>query len=167
MSLRAAWVLIPRLLNCRLSDAVSTHVAPRNGGASVSGANWVHGAPGALSSSSSTLRHRAWMQASAVLLRAAWVLVPRPLNCRLSNAVSTHVAPGNGGASDSAAHGAHEASETPSSSLALRHNDQVQANVVSQRAALVLMSRSQIDSVSNAYRWAAGAGNPAHLFRGH
>ena len=111
--------------------------------------------------------HHAWMQANAVSQRAAWVLVARPLNYRLSDAVSTHVAPGNGGASDSAAHGAHEASETPSSSLALRHNDQVQANVVSQRAALVLMSRSQIDSVGNAYRWAAGAGNPAHLFRGH
>ena len=27
------------------------------------------------------MRHHAWMQAIAVSQRAAWVLVPRPLNC--------------------------------------------------------------------------------------
>ena len=148
VSQRAAWVLVPRPPNCRLSDAVSTHVAPRNGGASVSEANWAQKAPGTLSSSIS-LRHHAWMQADAVSQRAAWVLVPRPLNCRLSDAVSTHVAPRNGGASVSGANWVHEASETLSSSLALRNNDQAQANAVSQRAALVLMPRSLIDSVSN------------------
>ena len=109
--------------------------------------------------------HHDQMQANAVSQRAVWVLVPRPLNYRLSDAVSAHVAPRNGGASVSAANGVHEASETLSSSLALRNNDQAQANAVSQRAALVLMPRSLIDSVSNAYRWAAGAENPAHLFR--
>jgi hypothetical protein len=35
-------VLVPRPLNYSLSDAVSAHVAPRDGGASVSGAYWVH-----------------------------------------------------------------------------------------------------------------------------
>ena len=112
------------------------------------------------------MNHHDQMHANAVSQRAAWVLVPRPLMYRLSDAVSTHVAPRNGGASDSVAHGAHEGSETLSSSLALRNIDQAQANAVSQRAALVLMPRSLIDSVSNAYRWAAGAENPARLFRG-
>jgi hypothetical protein len=82
--------------------------------------------------------HRAWMQANAVSQRAAWVLVPRPLNYRLSDAASTRVAPRNGGASVSGAGGGHEALETPSSSFALRHDDQVQANAVSQRAAMCL-----------------------------
>ena len=41
VSQRAAWVLVPRPLMYRLSDAVSTHVAPRSSGASVSGADWV------------------------------------------------------------------------------------------------------------------------------
>jgi hypothetical protein len=45
--------------------------------------------------------------------------------------------------------------------------DQMQANAVSQRAAWVPMLRSLINSVSNAYRWAGGAENPAHLFQGH
>ena len=98
--------------------------------------------------------------------RAVWVLVPRPLNIRLSDAVSTHVAPRNGGASASGANWAHEASGTLSSSFALRHHAWMQAHAVSQRAACVLMLRSLIYSVSNAYRWAAGAENPAQLFRG-
>jgi len=62
-----------------VSDAVSAHVAPRNIGAPVLGADGVHDASGAPSSSFS-LRHHAWMQAMAVSQRAAWVLVPRPLN---------------------------------------------------------------------------------------
>ena len=127
-------MLVPRPLNYRLSDAVSAHVAPRNGGASVSGANWMHEASGAVSRSLAR-RHHAWMLAIAVSQRAAWVLVRQTLNFRLSDAVSTDVAPRNGGASVSGAAGAHEASETLSSSLALRKNDQAQANAVSQRAA--------------------------------
>ena len=63
------------------------------------------------------------------------MLVPRPMNYRLSNAVSTHVAPRNGGASVSAADGVYEASETLSSSFALRHDDEAQTNAVSQRVA--------------------------------
>jgi len=60
-----------------------------------------------------------WMQANAVSQRAAWVLVPLPLNYRVSDAVSTHVVRRNGGASVSGADGAFKASEAPSSSLAL------------------------------------------------
>ena len=137
----------------------------RNGGASVSGANGVHEAPGTLNSSF-TLRHHAWMQAipvsqeSCVDVGAAAAELPLGGCCICARCAR------NGGASDSAAHGAHEGSETLSSSLALRNNDQAQANAVSQRAALVLMPRSLIDSVSNAYRWAAGAENPARLFQG-
>jgi len=149
VSQRAAWVLVPRPLNCRLSDAVSTHVAPRNGGASVSEANWAQEASGTLSSSF-TLRHHAWMQANAVSQRSARVLVPRPLNCRLSDAVSTHVAPRNDDASVSAADRVHEASETLSSSLALRHHDQMQADAVSQRAVRVLVPRPLTYHVSDA-----------------
>ena len=110
--------------------------------------------------------HRDQMQANAVSQRAAWVLVPRPLNDRLSDAVSSNVAPRNGGVSVPEATGVHEASETLSSSFALRHHDQMQANAVWQRAAWVLVPRSLIYSASNAYRWAAGAENPAHLFCG-
>jgi hypothetical protein len=43
--------------------------------------------------------HHDQMQANAVSQKAAWVLVPRPLNCRVSDAVSMHVAARNGGAS--------------------------------------------------------------------
>ena len=53
-----------------VSDAVSPHVAPRNGGASVSEANWAQEASEALSSSF-RFRHHAWMQAKAVSQRAA------------------------------------------------------------------------------------------------
>ena len=137
----------------------------QNGGASVSGADGVHEASETLSSSF-TLRHHAWMQAipvsqeSCVDVGAAAAELPLGGCCICARCAR------NGGASDSAAHGAHEASETLSSSLALRNIDQAQANAVSQRAALVLMPRSLIDSVSNAHRWAAGAENPARLFRG-
>ena len=121
VSQRAAWVLVPRPLNYRLSDAVSTHAAPRNGGASVSGTNRGHEASEALSSSFA-LRHHDQMQANAVSQRAAWVLVPQPLKCHLSDAVSAHVAPRKGGASVLAAAGVLGASETLSSSFALRHH---------------------------------------------
>ena len=70
VSQRAAWVLVPRPLNYRLSDAVSMGGRRRNGGASVSGADWVHKAPGTLSSSLA-MRHHAWMLAIAVSQRAA------------------------------------------------------------------------------------------------
>ena len=66
--------------------------------------------------------HHDQMQANAVSQRAAWVLVPRPLNYRLSDAVSAHVAPRNGDVSVPEAAGVHKASETLSSSFALRHH---------------------------------------------
>ena len=127
---------------------------------------WAHEASEALRSSFA-LRHHDQMQANAVSQRAAWVLVARPLNCRLSDAVSTHVAPRNGGASVSGANWMYEASVTVSRSLAMRHHAWMLAIAVSQRAAWVPMLRSLIYSVSNAYRWAGGAENPAHLFQGH
>ena len=43
------------------------------------------------------MHHHGQMQANAVSQRAAWVLVPRPLNYRLGDAASTRVAPRNGG----------------------------------------------------------------------
>ena len=165
VSQRAAWMLVPRSLNYRVSSAVSTHAAPRNGGASILGADGVHEAPETLSSSF-TLRHHAWMLANAVSQRVAWVLVLRSLNYRVSNAVSMGGPRRNGGASVSGADGAHEASETQSRSFALRHHAWMQANAVPQKAAWVLLPRPQIYSVSNAYRWAVGAENPAHPFRG-
>ena len=109
--------------------------------------------------------HHDQMQAGAVSQRAARMLVPRQLNYRLSDAVSTHVALRNGGASVSGVVGVHDASGTLSSRFALRHNDQMQANAVSQRAAWVLVPRSLIYSVSSAYRWAGTPENAAHLFR--
>ena len=78
--------------------------------------------------------HHDQMRATAVPQRAACVLVPQPQNCRLSDAVSTHVAPRNSGASVSGPAGAHEASGAFSSSFALRHRAWMQANAVSQRA---------------------------------
>ena len=63
--------------------------------------------------------HHAWMQANAVSQRAAWVLVPRPLNYRLSDALWTRVAPRNGGVSVSGAVGALAAYGTLSRSLTL------------------------------------------------
>ena len=48
----------------------------------------------------------------------------------------------------------------------MNHYDQMHANAVSQRAAWVLMPRPLSYSMSDAYRCAAGAEKPAHLFRG-
>ena len=112
------------------------------------------------------MHHHGQMLANAVSQRAAWVLVPQPLNCRLSDTESAHDAPSNGGASVSGADGVHEASGTLSRSFTLRHHAWMQANAVPQKAAWVLMPRPQICSVSNAYRWAVGAENPAHPCRG-
>ena len=53
---------------------------------------------------------------------SVWVLVLRPQSCRLSNAVSMGGRRKNSGASVSGADGVHEASETVSSSFALRHH---------------------------------------------
>ena len=139
-SQRAARVLLPRPLNYRVSDAALAHAAPRDGGASVSGANGMFAAYGTLSRSLA-MYHHALMQANAVSQRAARVLVPRPLNYSLSDAVSMHVTPRDGGASISGAYWVHEASETLGSSLALRHHALVQADAVSQRAARVLVPR--------------------------
>ena len=68
--------------------------------------------------------HRDQMLANAVSQRAAWVLVLQPLKYRLSDAASAHDAPRNGGASVSGADTCrvHDASETLSSSFALRHH---------------------------------------------
>jgi hypothetical protein len=110
--------------------------------------------------------HHDQMQANAVSQRAAWVLVPRPLNCRLSDAVSTHVAPRNGGAPVSGANWVHDASGTLSSSCALRYNDQMQANAVSLRAAWVQLPRLPIYSVSDAARRTLRPEMVARLFRG-
>ena len=46
------------------------------------------------------------------------------------------------------------------------HHDQMHANAVSQRAAWVLVPRPLSYSASDAYRCAAGAEQPAHLFWG-
>ena len=100
----------------RLSDAISTHAAPRNVAASVSGPAGMLAAYATLSSSL-TMYHHDQMHATAVSQRAARVLVPRPLNYRLSDAVSAHVAPRNGGASVSGANWMYEASEILSSSF--------------------------------------------------
>ena len=98
--------------------------------------------------------------------RAAWVLVPRPLNYRLSDAVSTHVALRNAGAFASGPIGVLAAYGSLSSSLAMDHHAWMQANALSQSAAEVLVPRPLIDSVSDAYRWSGGAENTSHLFRG-
>ena len=116
VSQRAAWVLVPRPLNCRLRDAVSAHVAPRNGGASVSGAYGVHEASETLSGSFAQ-RHHARMLANAVSQRATCAIAAGA-DLGVSDAVSAHVAPRNGGVSVSGAGGVHGASETPSSSFA-------------------------------------------------
>ena len=108
----------------------------RKSSASVLGADGVLEASETLRSSFA-LRHRDQMQANAVSQRAAWVLLPRPLNCRVSDAVLARVAPRNGGASVSAADGSQEASETLSGSFALRHHARMLANAVSQRATCV------------------------------
>ena len=79
------------------------------------------------------------MLANAVSQRAAWVLVPRPLMYRLSDAVSMGGRRRNGGTSVSAADGVQEASQTLSGSFAQRHYAWMQANAVSQRAAWVLV----------------------------
>ena len=64
----------------------------RNCGVSVSAADGMFAAYGTLSRSLA-MRHHARMQANAVSQRVAWMLVARPLNDRLSDAVSAHVAP--------------------------------------------------------------------------
>ena len=83
-------------------------------------------------SSSFTLQHHAWMLAIAVSQRAAWVLVLRSLNYRVSDAVSAHVAPRNGGVSVPREHGMFAAHGTLSSSPVLRHRAWMLANAVSQ-----------------------------------
>jgi hypothetical protein len=165
VSQRAARVLVTRPLNYRVSDAVSMHAAPRDGGASVSGANGMLAAYGTLSRSLAMYYH-ALMQANAVSQRAARVLVPRPLNYRVSDAVSMHAAPRNGDASVSGAYWVHEASETLGRSLALRHHALVQANAVSQRAERVLVPRPLNYSLSDAVAAHVALRNVAHLFRG-
>ena len=131
--------------------------SPRNRCASVSAAAGSFAARATPSSSLVLLDHARMLQIRS--------LVRRLLNYRLSDAVSAHVAPRNGGASVSGAVVAYEASGTLSRSFARWHRAWMQANAVSQRAAWVLVPRSLIYSASNAYRWAGGAENAAHLFR--
>ena len=99
-------MLVLQPLKYRFSDAASAHDAPRNGGASVSGAAGVFEAHRALSKSLAVY-HRDQMLANAVSQRAAWVLVLQPLKYRLSDAASAHDAPRNGGASVSGEYGVH------------------------------------------------------------
>jgi len=122
-------------LICSASDAVSAHVAAKNGGALVLGATGVFKAP-ETRSSSSAWQHHAWrMQANAVSQRAVWVLVLRTLNDRVSDAVSMGGRRRNGGATISGADGVLAASATLSTSFALQHHARMQAVAVSQRAA--------------------------------
>jgi len=95
----------------------------------------VHEAPETLSSRSFALRHHEQMLANAVSQRAVWMM-PRPLNYRLGDAVSAHVAPRNGGASVSGANWMYGASVTVSSSFTLLHHAWMQANAVSQLGSL-------------------------------
>ena len=83
------------------------------------------------------MHHHGQMQANAVSQRAAWVLVPRPLNYRLSDALWTRVAPRNGGVSVSGVVVVYEASGTLGSSFVLRHHAWMLANAVSQGASSV------------------------------
>jgi hypothetical protein len=123
----------------------------RKSSASVTGAFGAfvaHGTP----SSSCMYRHHARMLANAGSQRTAWVLMPRSLNSRASEAVPAHVVPRNVGAPVLGATGAHKASETLSSSFTLRHHSWMQANAVSHRAVWVPMPPSLIYNVSNSYR---------------
>jgi len=156
VSQRAACVLLPRPLNHRVSDAVPTHVVRRNGGASVSGADRVQDTSETLSSSFA-VRHHDQMQANAVSQRAAWVLLPRPLNHRMSDTVSTHVAPRNGGASVSGAVGVLAAHGALRRSFALRHHAWLQANAV-------LTERGQ-RAGSSGYSWEFWSANTCNLRR--
>ena len=105
--------------NLQRQQCLSIGSRRRKTSASVSGPAGMLAAHGTLSRSLAVY-HRDQMQANAVSQRAAWVLLPRPLNYRLSDAASTHVAPGNGGASVSGVVVVYEASGTLSSSFALR-----------------------------------------------
>jgi len=136
-------MLVQRPWNYRLSDAVSTHVAPRNAGASVSGVNVAHEASETLSSSF-TLRYHAWMLANALSQRAAWVLVPRPLNCRVNDAASAHIARRNGGASPLIADGVPGACEPTSSHAVMSEHAQMPANAVKQSSVCVLALQTLI-----------------------
>ena len=99
------------------------------------------------------MRHHARMLAIAVSQRAAWMLVPRPLNIRVSDAVSAHVAPRNGGTSVSAAMGCLQR---------MGHSAGAWRCIIMLDAGHCCVAGS---SVSNAYGWAAGAENLAHLVR--
>ena len=81
------------------------------------------------------MHHHAWMQANAVSQRAVRVLVPRPLNYSVSDAVSAPASRRNSGASVSDATVMLEAPGTRSSSFALWHHARMLANAVSQGAA--------------------------------
>ena len=77
------------------------------------------------------------------------MLVPRPLNYGMSDAVSMGGRRRNGGAPVSGLYGVHEAAGTLSSSFALRNHAWVLANAVSRRAAWVLVLRSLNYGVSD------------------
>ena len=122
--------------NLQREQCLSMGGRRRKSSAPVSGPRVVLATYGTLSRSL-LVYHHDQMQANAVSQRAAWVLVPRPLNYRLSNAVSMGGRRRNGGTSVSAANGIQEASETLSGSFAQRHHARMLANAVSQRATWV------------------------------
>jgi hypothetical protein len=114
-------------------DAVSTHTAPRNGGASVSGAAGLFAAHSALRSYTVQADHA---QILAKLCHGEQQGVgATDADYSVRNAVSPRATRRKCSASVSAATWAFAAYETLSSRCALRHHDRVQANVVSQRAA--------------------------------
>ena len=127
-------MLVAQALNSRVGDAVSAHVVPRNGGASVSGANWAHDSSETLCSSF-TLRHHAQMQANAVVTESSVGAVALALIFGVSDAVSAHVVPRSGGASVFVAAGALATYGTLSSHAVISDSAQMLANAVAQRAA--------------------------------
>ena len=105
------------IANLQRQQRLSTGGRRRKSSASVSRPVGMLAAYGTLSRSL-VVHHHDLMQANAVSQRAAWVLVPRPLNIRVSDAVSAHFAPRPGGAPVLGTTGVLAASGTPSSSFA-------------------------------------------------
>ena len=106
VSQRAAWVLMLRSLIYSVSNAYIDGRPAQNTQRICFGGRWD------ACSVWDTVQQLS-VAASCLDASAAWVLVPRPLNYRLRDAASTHVAPRNGGTSVSAAGEVHEASGTP------------------------------------------------------
>ena len=148
--------------NLQREQCLSMGGRRRKSSAPVSGPRVVLATYGTLSRSL-LVYHHDQMQANAVSQSAArcWSRGRRLL---LSDAVLAHASRRNGGAPVSGTSGVFAACGALSRSLAMYHHAWLHANAVSQRAAWVLVPRSLIYSASNAYRWAGGAENAAHLF---